>query len=350
MSRSHDPPAAVPASVVVVGAGVAGLSCARRLVRDGVRPVLLERSRGVGGRCATRRVDGQPVDHGPAFLHGSSPAFLRELLAVEGATVRRGWPLRIEGTGAPCQPFAFAPGETCMAFEEGVSRFPKHLARGLDVRLESPVHRLEADGDGLLVAGEDACWRAPRVVLALAGEQARRLLEPLAGEALEVASACRLLRMVGSVPCLTVLAGYPRGGPAPDWDILYPGESDVIQLVSHDSAKRRGPAATVLVVQARPAWSRRHLESPPEAWGAGLLSEAARLVGPWAADPVWSQAHRWRLARTDGDSQLSRPLLLSLPGGARLGIAGEMFAAGGGIEAAWSSGGRLAERLLEDAP
>lgn len=334
----------------MVGAGVAGLSCARRLARAGVRPVVLERSRGVGGRCATRRVDGRPVDHGPAFLHGSSPDFLRELYSVEGATVRRGWPLRVEGTGDPCQPLAFAPDETRLAFEEGVSRFPKHLARGLDVRLESPVLRLEPDGDGLRVVGEAACWRASRVVLALAGEQTRHLLEPLAGEAPEVASACLLLRMVGSVPCLTVLAGYPGGGPAPQWDILYPAESEVLQLVSHDSAKRRDPPATVLVAQARPAWSRQHLERPPEEWGPGLLAEAGRLLGAWAADPAWSQAHRWRLARTDRDSRLSRPLVLSLPGGARIGIAGEMFAAGGGIEAAWSAGNHLAERLLEGTP
>ena len=56
--------AAPEADVVVVGAGVAGLQCARRLRDAGLQVVVLDKARGVGGRVATRRVDGQPVDHG----------------------------------------------------------------------------------------------------------------------------------------------------------------------------------------------------------------------------------------------------------------------------------------------
>ncbi|MFN9939342.1 MAG: FAD-dependent oxidoreductase, partial [bacterium] len=41
--------------VVVVGAGVAGLACAGALRESGASVVVLEKSRGVGGRCATRR-------------------------------------------------------------------------------------------------------------------------------------------------------------------------------------------------------------------------------------------------------------------------------------------------------
>ena len=55
--------------VVVVGAGVAGLACARELARRGLPVVVLERARGVGGRCATRHVDGRPVDFGTFYLH-----------------------------------------------------------------------------------------------------------------------------------------------------------------------------------------------------------------------------------------------------------------------------------------
>jgi len=72
--------------VAVIGAGISGLTLARALRAAGRSAVVLERSRGVGGRCATRRIDGQPVDHGVAFLHGRDPRFLAELDAVTGAT------------------------------------------------------------------------------------------------------------------------------------------------------------------------------------------------------------------------------------------------------------------------
>lgn len=50
------------ADVVVVGAGVAGLSAARRLTSAGVPTVVLEAAHEVGGRMATEKVDGFRLD------------------------------------------------------------------------------------------------------------------------------------------------------------------------------------------------------------------------------------------------------------------------------------------------
>lgn len=52
------------ADVVIVGAGLAGLACARRLVEGGVEPLVLEASDQVGGRVRTDEVDGFLVDRG----------------------------------------------------------------------------------------------------------------------------------------------------------------------------------------------------------------------------------------------------------------------------------------------
>ena len=69
-----------------------------------------------------------------------------------------------------------------------------------------------------------------------------------------------------------------------------------------------------------------------------MIAEAARVLGRWAAGPRIVQPYRWRHARTDLGAELSaRRSAFELPGGARLGIAGELFAPGGGVEAAWRS-------------
>ena len=92
--------------IVVVGAGVAGLACARALARRRREGGRARQGRGVGGRCATPAGRGQSVDHGVAFLHGCDPDFLAAIEAVEGAT-RLEAGRRVHGTGSPCQPAAF---------------------------------------------------------------------------------------------------------------------------------------------------------------------------------------------------------------------------------------------------
>ena len=48
----------------VVGAGMAGIACARTLVQAGHRVTVFEKSAGLGGRMATRRSAFGTFDHG----------------------------------------------------------------------------------------------------------------------------------------------------------------------------------------------------------------------------------------------------------------------------------------------
>lgn len=332
--------------MVIVGAGISGLSCARALADAGRRVVVLERARGVGGRCATRRLEGQPVDFGPTFLHGRDPAFFAALDEVP-ATVLPGWPMSLAGSGRPCQPGAFSPGERRIAFAEGLTVFPKHLAAGLEVRLMTEVSGLEPVGASLRLQLDDGPpVEAGTVILALAAEQAHALLGTVPAPPREIASARGLLALSRSLPCLALLAAYSRHAPAPEWHALFPEDSRVLQVVTHDSAKRLSAPMLAIVYQASPRWSREHLGDPE--WTVAVLAEAERLLGPWAARPAVMHAHRWTWARNDTSAQLAAPLLLSLPGGARLGLCGDRFAPGGGVEAAWRSGRALAARVLAE--
>jgi predicted NAD/FAD-dependent oxidoreductase len=330
------------ASIVVVGAGVAGLTCARSLVEAGRRVTVLERARGVGGRCATRPLDGEAFDYGPVMLHGRHPGFLAALAAVP-ATPLPGWPTAVIGAGPPCQPEAFVPGERRLAFAEGVAAFPRHLAAGLELRLEATVTAVAPVDRGVEVRlASGAPLRAGAVVLAVAPEQALALLAPI--ESPEAASARALLGFSASQACLALLALYPEQAPRLAWQACFPEDSRVLQLISNESSKRPQQVRLGLLLQGRPGWSRTHLDDP--GWPAALLAEAARTLGPWAAVPSATHPHRWRYARSDRSAELAGPLLLPLPGGGRLGVCGERFAPGGGVEGAWRSGQAMAQRLL----
>ncbi|WP_206603161.1 FAD-dependent oxidoreductase [Leptolyngbya ohadii] len=69
--------------VAVIGAGLAGLTCAQQLRQAGYRVVVIEKSRGLGGRAATRRLMTTCADHGLRYLESQgerSQIFIDRLL------------------------------------------------------------------------------------------------------------------------------------------------------------------------------------------------------------------------------------------------------------------------------
>jgi renalase len=329
--------------VLVVGAGVSGLSCARAAAAAGRDVLVLDRARGVGGRCATHRLLGMPFDLGVSFLHGRDPDYLA---AVRAACPRRieGWPRRVRGTGRPCQPEAFRDGEERIAVVDGVTRFPRELANGLPVRTGARVESLDLSGPlpaALLEGGEAV--RARHLVLALAPEQVLRLLDGTPELPRSLSAIRAVLETSGSEPSLSLCAAYPEGTPSPEWDAWYPEDSRALQYLGNESGKREAAPFVGLVIQAQPSWARRRLDDPD--WPAALLAEAARVAGDWAGRPSSTHAHRWRYARSDLASELAGPVLVRLPSGGSVGICGDRFAPGGGVEAAWISGRELGRRL-----
>ena len=344
--------------VIVVGAGIAGLALARGLRARGCAPVVLERARGVGGRCATRRVESQPVDHGLPYLHGRSPRFLAELDALPHATALPGWPQVVVGDGLPCRPEAFSGTDCRLALGDGASRFAKHLAEGLDVRLGAtvtalrPLPRAAAGSGGAcelrLASGET--MRANAVALTLPASSAITLLRAMDALPPAVAAQLPLLRMVRMLPCLAVIARYPAGVPAPEWQASFPAAGRAIHSILHDSSKRAGAVRLTLVLQARPGFSNAHLNDSPDSWTRAMLEEAAALHGAWVAQPELAQSHVWREARVAAASELSGPLAIRLDEGALLGVAGDGLHYAGGLEGAFLSGIALADRFAEMLP
>jgi phytoene dehydrogenase-like protein len=82
--------------VVVVGAGLAGLACARTLEHAGLDVTVLERSDAVGGRVQTETVDGFRCDRGFQLLNPAYPAVGRliDVGALRLATFEAGVAVR----------------------------------------------------------------------------------------------------------------------------------------------------------------------------------------------------------------------------------------------------------------
>ncbi|MFJ4585524.1 FAD-dependent oxidoreductase [Streptomyces echinatus] len=115
--------------VVVVGAGVAGLACARDLGARGLRVRVLEASDGVGGRMRTDRVEGCVVDRGFQVLNTAYPQ-LRRRLPLRELRLRPFTPGFLVHTGSRRLRFADptrAPGQSLRGLAGGVAG-PRDLA------------------------------------------------------------------------------------------------------------------------------------------------------------------------------------------------------------------------------
>ena len=338
--------------VLIIGAGLSGLSCARSLVDAGLKVRVLERSSSVGGRCASKAPgDGPLVDFGPVFVHGDDPEFIAWIESLSAGLIP-GWPLVVAGKGTPCQPQAFDPLQKRYGLTSGLRALPQALATGLDINLGVMVESVVWNDNGVeAVDSEGRRFSARHGVMATALEQSRLLMSGLKGPGTEVfARADALLAQFSSLPCLTVLAEYAPEVTPPTWQVAYPENSRALLLASNEGGKRgldptHGP---LLVFQARPGWSAARLEGDREAWSRELLGEAAALWGDWAGQPTAIRAHRWKYGRLAPSDHLVRPLLLERPGStARWGLVGDLFDPDGGLQGAWRSGRQLALRLRE---
>ncbi|WP_157271941.1 NAD(P)/FAD-dependent oxidoreductase [Azohydromonas aeria] len=326
--------------VAVVGAGLAGSTCARRLAQAGCAVALFDKSRGVGGRMATRRarwIDADGAVHHAAFDHGT-PAFSARSAAFQAFVDEAAG----EGVLARWEP-VMAPGShrnlDGLALWVGTPDMPalcRHVAAGLALTTSHAVDRLvrEADGRWRLWAqaeplGDDAF---DAVVLAMPPAQAAALLAPHRED------WARQARAVPMQPCWTLMAA--EGGPAPDWDAAWPQRGPLAWVVRNAAKPGRAAPDDGLnrwVVHATASWSQTFLESAPDVVQPLLQDALAQVLG---RTPRWAHAtvHRWRYALAPRSESASPCWWDDALG---LGACGDFFT-GAGVEGAWLSGRALA--------
>jgi renalase len=310
------------ADIVIIGAGMTGLSCARRLADAGHAPVILDKGRGIGGRMATRRVtlNGEELrfDHGAQYFTAKDPAFAAMLVRVPQAV-------------AVWADDAAHPHHVGLP---GMSGLPRAMTVGLDLRQGVEVTALRRTDHGWTLTTGDASLTARQVVLAVPAPQALRLLGATHPLAVDLAS-------VEMAPCLTLMAAFARDAPRPF--VNRASESHPLAWIAQDSTKPgRSGTSTTWVAQASADWSGKHLEDEREIIAARMLPLLCEVIGAAPDRAIHVAAHRWRHARVT--RALGQPFLRS--DGASLHIGGD-WCLGPRIECAWQSGDAIARDILE---
>lgn len=312
-------------SVAIVGAGVAGVSCATRLHARGFAVQLFDKSRGVGGRLATRR---WPT--GLVFDHGA-PCF--DVVGAEFAAA-------LQRAGDIVQPWpAGATNGTrndCLIGVPHMNTWLKAAMGSITPVLNTPISSLARTAAGWTIGAQErpAIATADLVLLATPAPQAAALASgdrSLAAPLLDVEYA----------PCWALMVALGRHAPV-NRDVFgdFPSASPLRWLARNRSKPGRSEDDTGWVAHASDRWSAEYLEISPDAALSALLPTVADTLGITRSDVINAQAHRWRYARVR--TAAGRDFLQN--------DAGTLFAVGdgcigGGVEAAFQSGAALADHL-----
>jgi predicted NAD/FAD-dependent oxidoreductase len=370
-------PLPADAHVAIVGGGVAGLVCALELAALGVRSTVFDTGEhGVGGRLATRAAaDGslrrQPpppraamarFDHAAQYLSPIDPEFAAMAARWEAEGAVRRWDgavgeLLPGGAFRPLPPGA-APR---LVGAGGMRALAEHLAARAEAtglsRVERPVWvaraRAGAGGWEVVGKGRDAApTRADALVIAHNGKCANRLMDGVG--ALAVLAQLQRLKLSAT---WALAAAFDAPLDDVPWEGAHVRGSDVLAWASDNSRKLRlsagAPACwTLLSTAAYGKANKCPQEAVPPAVAAKVTAEMlaafeASLGLPHGAlpAPIYARAQLW-----GASLPLNSPNVRCIwDAQARVGVAGDWVAGGGGVEAAALSGAALARAIAGES-
>jgi len=252
--------------IAVIGAGMAGLICAQQLRQAGYSVIVVENSRGLGGRVATRRLQGTCADHGMRYLEPQGKWSQQLIDILCDRHLLKPWIETIHQRDRQGQihPIDQHPG---YAAPDGMTAIAKFLATDLEIWRGQRVVAINPSQQlwqlTLETADADpATLTARAIVLAIPAPQALALLEPLTELPSDLLTN---LRSVEFDPCLTAIAVYPehRQPAVSDlpWRVMTFTDPTDLDWVGLDSSKRSHPTQPIFVLQSSAAFAQTHLEA-----------------------------------------------------------------------------------------
>lgn len=326
--------------VIVIGAGIAGLSAVHYLQAAGKRVCVLDKSRGIGGRMATRRNNELQWDHGAQYFTAQSPVFRTQVAA---------W-LKMKKVVRWKAPIAAWNGDVLTTTKPNPryvgSPFMKSpldvLTENVTLKLDTQVTAIEQQETGWLVKSDLQAWLTKQLVIALPALQAKTLL-PQQHATNKVAENALM------EPCWAVMLSTALPLPLPYGGVFV--NQGPLSWIAQDSAKPQRnlqqPSIQTWVLHATTAWSLAHLENSATEIETLLVAEFNRLLAYWlpaSPTPIWKHvsAHRWRYARGAITELISKHVWQE----DGLALAGDWLA-GGRVEGAYLSGIAAAHQLID---
>ncbi|MEX2602369.1 MAG: FAD-dependent oxidoreductase [Balneolaceae bacterium] len=336
----------------IIGAGISGLTAGRELAKAGHDVTVIEKSRGFGGRLATRyagKDNSIKLDHGVSSFTAESAEFSGFVSELLEKNLIRVWGNRFSyhDGNTLYEDDPNANGSTSYTATEGMNRIGKYLARWVDVKTEEKAGGLTYFGPyrtkkrpWMINLTNYNTFEADAVIIALPAPQAYGVILTCQDEI----DTLKIISQIDEIhydPAYMLLAGY-GSRELPDWEGIQ-CQGDDIEFITNEGSKRELPECS-LVIRSTPQFVQTYRERSPETIQLALLERASAIAGDWIQKPEWKQLHFWRYKKAR--KILNMPYLDFEELDSPLALVGDYFS-GSSVDSAYCSGLKLARNWIE---
>lgn len=290
--------------IAVVGAGLSGLTAGKILASAGHEVVIFEKSRGFGGRMATRYAGKElecRLDHGVSHFSVTNPEFSKAAEEWKSKGLIQEWG----------QDFSYFDGQRLLSRSpiqetslftsvSGMNEIGRYLGRLCDVEFSSKVGGLTYFGGNrtrkkpwMINFESGQVVSADAVIISTPAPQAYGVL----GMSQDETDTLKMIRQIDEIhyhSAFTLMVGF-KGISIPSWQGIE-CENSTISFISNESLKRGEKETLYLSVQSTYEFSNENKDQLKEQVAEKLLHELSGIIGGWVKSYEWKQIHLWRYA------------------------------------------------------
>ncbi len=300
--------------LLVIGAGIAGLAAGRMAQQAGLKVMLIDKGRRVGGRISTRRADGFVFNHGAQFATSKSSDFGDVLRAASSAGMATNWQIEDKKMVVVGTPMMRA--------------LPMFLADNLPIQQNRHIASIIRKTDHIQCIDADGVHvTAKKVICTAPAPQTAALLADDFPDLGATASQATY------APCLTVMLGLAADEMLPKMPVKS-AQHDIGWAICETARPAASQHRPALTIQADAAWSAAHKDDTADSIIKQLIEKYQLATGCQISSVLHAHAHRWLYAKVTTPSPVDAIICQK-----NLAIAGDWLG-GARIEHAFTSGQR----------
>lgn len=322
--------------IAIIGAGMAATTLVWRLrhSRPGLELSVFDKSRGTGGRLATRRSETHEFDHGAPCFTARSPEFEAFVAEHREAGRIEEWQPKVTTLALDRKPFKRPWFEPHYVGTPRMNALCMALLEGESLHTACEIQKVETrDGKHWLVTTDETRHGPFDAVVSTApAPQAARILQSAADPDFDHVTFDASFALMARVSPKQVPVGWQAA-------VVH---HDVVGWLAFTESKPGRDIEPSLVVHSTPEWARRHLEDEPATLIEPLMAATASLTGIAAEHFSEPDVHRWRFATTR--TPLAQPFWLDRH--RMIGACGD-WCLGSRVEDAFLSASAMARALAD---